>query len=139
MECTLPVLTATVGMNEEDAPILFRMCSLDSNGTMTWQEFKVLHDRMITEARRPDKHDAGHHSYKELKGEIRRTPAAKEHELTQKYHKLPRGTHPVNWDAMHALYKAFDQDNDDYLTKQEVFWVGYLRPSYSLLINGARR
>jgi hypothetical protein len=112
-----------VGVNEEDAPILFRLCTLDSNGTMTWEEFKVLHDRMLTEAKRPDKRDGGHHSYKELKGEIRRSPAALDHELTEKYyHSLPRGTHPVNWDAMHALFKAFDQDNDDRLSKQEVMF-----------------
>mgnify|MGYP002380468842 CR=1 FL=1 len=27
---------------------------------------------------------------------------------------------PVNWDAMHALFRAFDSDNDGSLDKQEV-------------------
>ena len=50
----------------------FKMCSLDSKGTWNWEEFKFFHDKMISEARKPDKSAGGHTSYKAREGEIRR-------------------------------------------------------------------
>jgi hypothetical protein len=48
-----------------------------------------------------------------------RTPAANEKLLGGKYRSVVRFV-PVNWDAMHALFRAFDSDNDGSLDKQEV-------------------
>ncbi|ELR13941.1 EF hand domain containing protein [Acanthamoeba castellanii str. Neff] len=108
-----------LGMSEEDAPMDFKMCSLDSKGTWNWEEFKFFHDKMISETRKPDKSAGGHTSYKAREGEIRRTPAANEKLMGGKYHSVVRFV-PVNWDAMHALFNAFDSDNDGSLDKQEV-------------------
>lgn len=36
----------------------------------------------------------------------------------RKYHNVLH-TVPVNWDAMHALFNAFDEDGDDNIDKQQ--------------------
>lgn len=60
-----------VGTFEEDKRMMFRLCGMDSNGTINWEEFKFLHDRMESEARKPER-VLGGHAYKEVEGEIRR-------------------------------------------------------------------